>query len=89
MNTAQASLQALASDPVASHRSFAFIVSFLFTTNVAEATYAATKFDAQGMNTVQYATPEPNVPSGVIPTAQCAFNSLTLNVSAIRVNYRS
>ena len=33
--------------------------------------------------------PQPDVPTGVNPMAQCAFEILVLNVSAIRTSYRS
>lgn len=33
--------------------------------------------------------PQPDVPTGMNPMAQCAFEILVLNVSAIRTSYRS
>lgn len=33
--------------------------------------------------------PQPDVPTGANPMAQCAFEILVLNVSAIRTSYRS
>lgn len=33
--------------------------------------------------------PQPDVPRGMNPMAQCAFEILVLNVSAIRTSYRS